>query len=97
MRHRQSLNCSLVVVLTALASCGSENDSGYRLEVSHRVEFEPIGEMSGIVQNPLDGSFWVHNDSGDEPRLFALDAEGRVLIPANLGDDFHGEEAEESK
>ena len=53
--------------------------------------------MSGIVRNPLDGSFWVHNDSGDEPRLFALDAEGRVQIPESLGDDFHGEEAETGK
>ncbi len=98
MRHRQSLDYSLAMaVLVVLASCGSEDESGYRLEVSHRVEFEPIGEMSGIVQNPLDGSFWVHNDSGDEPRLFALDAEGTVQIPESLGNDFHGEEVESGK
>ena len=53
--------------------------------------------MSGIVRNPLDGSFWVHNDSGDEPRLFALDTEGRVQIPDSLADDFHGEEEEAGK
>ena len=53
--------------------------------------------MSGIVRNPHDGSYWVHNDSGDEPRLFALDAEGRVQIPASLGEDFHDEEAEAGK
>ena len=95
MWRRQSLNCLFpVAALAFLASCGAEDDEGYRLEVSHRVEFEPISEMSGIVRNPLDGSFWVHNDSGDEPRLFALDAEGRVQIPESLGDDFHGEEPE---
>ncbi len=98
MRHRQGLNCSLAMaVLAVLASCGSEVDEGYRLQVSHRIEFDPIGEMSGIARNPLDGLFWVHNDSGDEPRLFALDAEGRVQIPENLADDFHGEETEADK
>lgn len=98
MRFRQCVIFSFVAAALAfLASCAAEDDEGYRLEVSHRVDFEPIGEMSGIVRNPLDGSFWVHNDSGDEPRLFALDAEGRVQIPENLGDDFHGEEAETGK
>lgn len=98
MRHRQSLNCSLAMAMLAvLASCGSEDESGYRLEVSHRVEFDPIGEMSGIVRNPVDGLFWVHNDSGDEPRLFALDAKGTVQIPQSLGDNYHGEEVESGK
>ena len=53
--------------------------------------------MSGMVRNPLDGSFWVHNDSGDEPRLFALDAEGRVQISENLANDYHSEEVEPGK
>ena len=98
MRGRQSLYfTSVVTVLVVLASCGSESDEGYRLDVTHRVEFGPIGEMSGIVRSPLDDSLWVHNDSGDEPRLFALDAEGRVQIPASLAGDYHGEEAEAGK
>lgn len=98
LRFRQFLifPCT-AAAFAALASCGSEDESGYRLEVSHRVEFDPIGEMSGIVRNPVDGLFWVHNDSGDEPRLFALDAEGRVQIPENLGNDFHGEEVDSRK
>lgn len=98
MPGRQSLKRSFALaVLAVLASCGSEDEDGYRLEVSYRVEFESIGEMSGIVRNPLDGSFWVHNDSGDEPRLFALDAEGRVQVPESLTDEYHAEEEEEGK
>lgn len=98
MWRRQSLICLFTAAALAfLVSCGAEDDEGYRLEVSHRVEFEPIGEMSGIVRNPLDGSFWVHNDSGDEPRLFALDAEGKVQIPESLTENFHDEEAEAGK
>ena len=98
MRDRQNLICiSAAAMMAILASCGNEDYEGYRLEVSHRVEFEPIGEMSGMVRNPLDGSLWVHNDSGDEPRLFALNAEGRVLIPNAVADEYHGEEAEAGK
>ena len=93
MEIRGSLIRSLLLPALALpASCGSDNDSGYPPAVSHRVEFDAIGEMSGIVGNPLDGSFWVHNDSGDAPRLFALDDTGRLRIPANLSREYHGEE-----
>lgn len=98
MLFRQGLIPFLMAaMLSLLAACGSEDEEGYRLTVSNRVEFEPIGEMSGIVQNPLDGSFWVHNDSGDEPRLFALDSAGQVLIPENLVDEYHGEAAQPGK
>ena len=49
--------------------------------------------MSGIVRSPLDGLFWVHNDSGDAARLFALDASGQVQIPAGLAGEYYGESA----
>lgn len=87
------IRCLLPLALALPAACGSDSDGGYPLAVSHRVEFDPISEMSGIVGNPLDGSFWVHNDSGDAPRLFALDTAGRVRIPANLSREYFGEEA----
>ena len=87
----------LAALQAVFVSCGSGGEGGYRLEVLHRVTFEPIGEMSGIVRNPLDDSFWVHNDSGDDPRLFALDAAGRVQIPASLAGKYHGEEAAAGK
>ncbi len=41
---------------------------------------EDLNEVSGVVesrQNP--GVLWVHNDSGDSPRLFALGTDGRHL------------------
>ena len=45
-----------------------------------KVESDAIVEASGIVasrKNP--GVLWVHNDSGDESRLFAMDTKGRHL------------------
>lgn len=39
-----------------------------------------LNEVSGIVESSSQpGVFFVHNDSGDSPRFFAIDLEGRVL------------------
>lgn len=41
-----------------------------------------ILEPSGMVRSGLKPDlFWVHNDSGDVPRLFAVNLKGRVTIP----------------
>lgn len=40
---------------------------------------EEVRETSGLAQSRRDpGRFWTHNDSGGDPDLFALDADGRV-------------------
>ncbi|MCP4547452.1 MAG: hypothetical protein GY835_13420 [bacterium] len=44
------------------------------------LEFDPIDEASGLAasrRNP--GVLWTHNDSGDEPRIFALNEQGKHL------------------
>lgn len=42
-----------------------------------------LTEISGMVASRSHpGVFWVHNDSGNEPRLFAIDLHGRTLAPA---------------
>lgn len=51
------------------------------VQVIGRVEHEALGEVSGIVKSTLGDFYWVHNDSGDEARLFALDADSNVLWP----------------
>lgn len=39
-----------------------------------------LDEISGIASSRLiDGVFWMHNDSGDEPRMFAVDSNGVTL------------------
>lgn len=57
-----------------------------------------LKEISGIAcSRTHPGVYWVHNDSGDRARLFAIDAEGRVVIPGFLQDRFHGEKAVEGR
>lgn len=44
------------------------------------LEHDAIDEASGLAASRLNpGVLWTLNDSGDEPRLFALDAAGRHL------------------
>lgn len=62
------------------------------------IEFEPVSELSGMVRSHrYEGVYWVHNDSGDSARVFALDDNGRVIFPAYLSQSFHGETIESGK
>jgi hypothetical protein len=54
------------------------------------VDHEPIDEMSGIVKSQTyPDVYWVHNDSGDDPRLFAIDGSGRVVMRGDAERRFH--------
>lgn len=45
-----------------------------------RIRSPAVDECSGIVRSRTHpGVFWVHNDSGDSARFFALDAAGNLL------------------
>lgn len=47
------------------------------------IEHPEADEVSGIVASRKHpGVFWVHNDSGDRPRLFAIRSDGRLVAPA---------------
>lgn len=44
-----------------------------------RIEDESIDETSGIAASRVNpGLFWIHNDSGDDPLIFAIDREGKT-------------------
>ncbi len=50
------------------------------LERVGRLEHPAIGEASGIVKSrKYPGVFWVHNDSGNAPRLFAVRRDGGLI------------------
>ncbi|MDB4975075.1 MAG: hypothetical protein JWN48_3416 [Myxococcaceae bacterium] len=59
--------------------------------VEGKLADDEIDELSGIIasrKNP--GVFWVHNDSGDDARTFAIDLHGRAVAELRLGNvDAH--------
>ena len=90
----------MLALCSALAGCvtpatAAEEEVTPPIERIGVVAHEPITEMSGIVKSrTYDGVYWVHNDSGDEARLFAIDAEGRVIFPSFLTASYYAESAE---
>lgn len=51
------------------------------IELIGKVTHPAISEMSGIVRSSYPGVFWVHNDSGDSARLFAITPDAQVITP----------------
>lgn len=77
----------LAAVLCGAAPAGGaepcpDYDAGTRLGT---VQDHTITEISGVVASRRqDGVLWVHNDSGDDPRLYALARDGRLLATVTL-------------
>jgi hypothetical protein len=46
-------------------------------EVTH----PQLGEMSGIVAASYPDTYWVHNDSGDTARIFAIRSNAEIVVP----------------
>lgn len=54
-----------------------------------RVESRVLDELSGLVASRSQrGVFWTHNDSGDYPRVFAIDARGKRRGTLHVLDAF---------
>ena len=45
-----------------------------------------LTESSGIAE--LNGQLWTHNDSGDQPRLFAFDLSGQLLAQVTVSGEY---------
>ncbi len=65
-------------------------DSPRALTPVAQVVDAPIDEMSGIVKSRrYPDTYWVHNDSGDVARIFAIHANGSVIMPPWIGSEFY--------
>lgn len=62
------------------------DESGEAKELC-RIRDEQITEASGLAASrTYPKCFWIHNDSGDEPRLFLVDAQGTTRLIASVQD-----------
>lgn len=78
----RAVTASTWIGLLLLAGCqASQSD----WEPCGYLAAEPLKECSGMVLSRRSpGVFWVHNDSGDMPRLFAVDASGALLAEVRV-------------
>jgi hypothetical protein len=67
------------IVLASVIAFGLSSGPG-PLEPLGRFDAQAIPEASGIVKSRrFPGIFWVHNDSGNPPLLFAIRSDGRIV------------------
>jgi hypothetical protein len=93
----KALLCLPVLWLLA-AVVGAQQSSALAPPVHARVSAEPLAEMSGIVKSRRRANvYWVHNDSGDGARIFAIDGDGKAILPTWSRFSYYGEEREPGK
>ena len=70
--------------LPAIALALALANSAAAVERIGRLDHPALSEVSGIVKSRAGEFYWVHNDSGDDARLFAINAAGAPLWPPYL-------------
>lgn len=67
--------------LASLTSYGQGSAESPVKEIG-KIGHGPISEVSGLVKSQTyPDTYWLHNDSGDSPRLFAINSKGDVIVP----------------
>ena len=74
-------NRAIVALLVSGVAYGGSGGAAEPVEHIGRLTHDALDEVSGIVKSERGDFYWVHNDSGDEARLFAIDADANVLRP----------------
>lgn len=76
---------ALILASTILLHAAPLNTQGAKLDYLRTVKHPSLNEMSGLVKSRrFKDLWWVHNDSGDVPRLFALNSKGEIIVPPFL-------------
>lgn len=67
-------------LLLVLATLGFHTDAKVELEPLGRLDARELHEVSGVVRSRQHPEiFWVHNDSGNPPALFAAKGDGSIV------------------
>ena len=78
MRFGRSRGWTIAAALLVAQALAGAVSFGDGVEVAKLPAF--LNEVSGLVQSRTNpGVFWVHNDSGDEPRIYAVGRSGAWL------------------
>ncbi|MGV3615493.1 MAG: hypothetical protein ACO1SV_09190 [Fimbriimonas sp.] len=82
MRIRRRIVAAIVAVCVAVPVLQGMQGGPTAISPVAGVDAAPIEEMSGIVKSArYRDVYWVHNDSGDRARFFAIAANGKAIVP----------------
>jgi len=86
MKSKKVIVGVFLFLACAIGSCGA--GSGIQYDFSRelaKLKGKEINESSGLACSRINkGVFWTHNDSGDTPRIFAIDRKGRTLATVTI-------------
>jgi len=87
-----------MVTLITVVAVYSQSQDGLSPAVIGTMVATPLDEVSGMVKSrSYPDTYWVVNDSGAQPRLFAINREGKTIIPTFSKFSYYGETPEEGK
>lgn len=85
----RAISSVLYISLAFAASAIAQSQDTVTLAPYATTGHPPLTEMSGIVPSVrYPGAYWVMNDSGDEPRIFAIDKSGKTIMPSWLSKHY---------
>jgi hypothetical protein len=71
---------------------------GLRPDVMGKIAAKPISEVSGMAKSAsYENTYWVVNDNRNGTRLFAINREGKTIIPTFSRFSYYGEKEVEGK
>lgn len=87
----RQLGVRLLVVLAVVTACAQDAPPYFGGPfVVGTTPLAELPEVSGIVTSAVNpGLIWMHNDSGDEPRVFAVVLPGRIVARVRLQGATH--------
>ncbi|MBI4605987.1 MAG: hypothetical protein HY721_28820 [Planctomycetes bacterium] len=85
MASRASIVITAVLLASAALPRGSRGDEYFDPVRAGTVTDPRITELSGMVPVTLHaGHYWIHNDSGDSPRVFAMRLDGAIVAEVEV-------------
>lgn len=87
----KQLGVQLLILLAVVTACAQDAPLYFGGPfVVGTTPLKDLPEVSGLVTSALNpGLIWMHNDSGDEPRVFAVILPGRIVARVRLQGATH--------
>ena len=82
--HTITMTILLIIFISLLLNAQVQNPFGERQDLG-TIDYNELKEISGMAAGRINSDlFWLHNDSGNDSKLFAIDRHGKLKAVFNL-------------